>query len=69
MDYLLRDDAFFSGEEWDKIDEQVLKVASEQLIGRRVLHLYGPLGAGVQSIHLDTLDFEENGEITFDHWH
>lgn len=63
MDYLLRDDAPFSQEEWDKIDEQVLKVASQQLIGRRILHLYGPLGAGVQSIHLDTLDFEENGAI------
>lgn len=63
MDYLLRDDAPFSKDEWEKIDEQVVKVASQQLIGRKILHLYGPLGAGVQTIHLDTLNFEEKGEI------
>lgn len=62
MDYLLRDDAPFSQEEWDKIDEQVVKIASQQLIARRVLQLYGPLGAGVQSINVDTLNFEEKGE-------
>lgn len=63
MDYLLRDDAPFSHEEWEKIDAQVVRIASEQLIGRRILHVYGPLGAGVQSIQLDQFNYEEEGEI------
>lgn len=62
MDYLLRDDSPFSEKDWDKIDELVVKVASQQLVGRRVLQLFGPLGAGVQSISLDTVNYSE-GEM------
>ncbi|SET62266.1 Uncharacterized protein, linocin/CFP29 family [Natronincola peptidivorans] len=63
MDYLLRDDAPFSDEVWEKIDEKVVKTATEQLVGRKILHIYGPLGAGVQSIHLDTMNYQEEGEL------
>ena len=63
MDYLLRDDAPFSDELWEKIDKEVVKIASQQLIGRRILNIYGPLGAGVQSIQLDEFNYDEEGKI------
>ncbi|MCC5910901.1 MAG: bacteriocin family protein [Clostridiaceae bacterium] len=63
MDYLFRDDAPFKEQQWEQIDSLVIKVASEQLVGRKILPIFGPLGAGVQSINLDTLSFEEKGEI------
>lgn len=63
MEYLLRDDSPFSEKDWEKIDELVVKVASQQLVGRRVLSLFGPLGAGVQSINLDIVNNNQAGEI------
>lgn len=59
MEFLLRDDAPFSPEQWGSIDEAVVRTARQILIGRRFLHIYGPLGAGVQSIAVD-----EHEEIT-----
>ena len=49
-DYLMRDDAPFSDEEWEKLDELVVDVARKLLVGRRFIQLTGPLGAGVQSV-------------------
>jgi uncharacterized linocin/CFP29 family protein len=49
-DYLMRDDAPFSDEEWEKLDELVVGVARKLLVGRRFIQLTGPLGAGVQSV-------------------
>lgn len=59
MEYLLRKDAPFDQGLWGGIDQMVVRVARDQLIGRRFIHIYGPLGAGIQSIHLDALDFDE----------
>lgn len=63
MEYLLRDDSPFSENDWRRIDELVVRVASQQLIGRRVLALFGPLGAGVQSINLDIVSYGKEGEM------
>jgi uncharacterized linocin/CFP29 family protein len=49
-DYLMRDDAPFSAEEWDKLDDLVVDVARKLLVGRRFIQLTGPLGAGVQTV-------------------
>jgi len=49
-DYLMRDDAPFSDEEWEKLDELVVSVARKLLVGRRFIQLTGPLGAGVQTV-------------------
>ena len=49
-DYLMRDDAPFSDEEWEKLDELVVGVARKLLVGRRFIQLTGPLGAGVQTV-------------------
>ena len=53
MDFLSRDGSPISAELWSKIDEQVISMAKKVLVGRRFLHIYGPLGAGVQSINID----------------
>ena len=42
-DYLMRDDAPFSEKEWAKLDELVVDVARKLLVGRRFIHLTGPL--------------------------
>jgi len=49
-DYLMRDQAPLNSEEWERIDKLVVEAASQQLVGRRVMPLYGPLGVGVQTI-------------------
>jgi uncharacterized linocin/CFP29 family protein len=53
MDFLSRDGSPISAELWAKIDNEVTSMAKKVLIGRRFLHIYGPLGAGVQSINVD----------------
>jgi uncharacterized linocin/CFP29 family protein len=53
--YLMRDDAPFSGEEWDKLDDLVVDVARKLLVGRRFIDLTGPLGAGVQTVPVPTV--------------
>jgi uncharacterized linocin/CFP29 family protein len=59
MDYLSREGSPISQELWDKIDESVTSIARKILKGRKFLNLYGPLGAGVQSINIDTTEVEE----------
>jgi uncharacterized linocin/CFP29 family protein len=59
-DYLMRDDAPFSDEEWAKLDELVVDVARKLLVGRRFIHLTGPLGVGVQAVPVSTV----SGEVT-----
>lgn len=59
MDYLSREGAPISAELWNKIDEAVTSMAKRILVGRRFLSIYGPLGAGVQSINIDTTEVEE----------
>lgn len=65
MDFLLRDDAPFTAEQWDKIDETVVRTARQTLIGRRFIPIYGPLGAGVQSIAVDDYGQIDQGETDF----
>lgn len=42
-----------SPERWRELNMAVVEVARRRLVGRRFLDLYGPLGAGVQSVHND----------------
>jgi uncharacterized linocin/CFP29 family protein len=61
-DYLMRDDAPFSEKEWAKLDELVVDVARKLLVGRRFIHLTGPLGVGVQTVPVPTVSGGEAGE-------
>lgn len=49
-DYLMRDQAPLSPEQWEQIDRTVVEVARQFLVGRRFIPVYGPLGAGMQAI-------------------
>ncbi|MCL6429800.1 MAG: bacteriocin family protein [Anaerolineae bacterium] len=52
-DYLLRDQAPLTGQEWGLLDDAVIRVARRQLVARRFLSIAGPVGAGVQSYPSD----------------
>lgn len=65
MDFLLRNDAPFGSEQWEKIDKKVTDTARSLLIGRRFLHIYGPLGSGVQSVSLDLIEYNEDTKSDF----
>jgi len=53
-DLLARSAAPLSEEEWRAIDQTVVEVARRQLIARRILHVYGPFGAGIQDLDYNT---------------
>jgi uncharacterized linocin/CFP29 family protein len=54
-DYLMRDDAPFSAEQWAAIDDLVVRVARQLLVGRRFIEITGPLGIGVPTVPLLTI--------------
>lgn len=58
-DYLMRDGAPLTAEEWEKLDQLVVSAASTLLVGRRVVGLTGPFGPGLQSISVDSLEVGE----------
>ena len=63
MEYLGRDDAPFSDEIWEEIDEKVVSVAKKVLTARRFIPFTGPVGADIQFVKIDkrgrTEEFEE----------
>jgi uncharacterized linocin/CFP29 family protein len=56
MSYLSRDTSSVSEELWEQIDSTVVKTARNALTCRRFLHIFGPLGVGTESIHVDDAD-------------
>ena len=54
MDYLARESAPFSPEVWEKIDAAVIDTAKKHMVCRRFLSLFGPLGAGVSVVSVDS---------------
>ena len=50
MDILDRSSAPLTSEEWNRIDDAVVKTARNMLVGRRVIEVLGPLGPGVYSL-------------------
>lgn len=55
-DFLMRDEAPLTEEEWARLDETVVNVARQLLVGRRIIQLAGPFGPGLQYAPLDTLE-------------
>jgi uncharacterized linocin/CFP29 family protein len=49
-DFLLRDQAPLSEDQWERVDAAVEDTGRRALVGRRILPLSGPLGAGVQVV-------------------
>jgi len=65
MDELLRRESPLTDEEWNRLQTAVVQVASRQLIGRRFLDIYGPLGSGVQTVKYDRYTNATPGVIDF----
>jgi len=59
---LSREGSPIPAELWEKIDDAVVSAAKKILTGRRFLSIYGPLGAGIQSINVDTVSELEETE-------
>lgn len=65
MEFLLRNDAPFTQEQWNAIDGTVVKTARQIMTGRKFISLYGPLGAGVQSVNVDDFGDAGQGDVDF----
>lgn len=61
---LLREDAPLTPDEWNQIDQLVVRVASNRLVGRRFIQVFGPMGAGVQCMHQDTFAGADSGAVS-----
>jgi uncharacterized linocin/CFP29 family protein len=55
-DFLMREDAPLSAEEWAQLDKVVVGTARQFLVGRRFIELVGPVGAGTQTVPVGTGD-------------
>lgn len=64
MSYLSRENSNLPDELWDQIDSNLIDTARNALVSRRFLHIFGPLGIGTESIHID--DSEALDEISED---
>ncbi len=60
---LLRDDAPLTNDEWNLVDQIVVKVARGRLVDRKFISIFGPLGAGLQSVHQDIFAGVDAGEV------
>lgn len=52
-DYLNREDAPLTSEEWERLDNTVISTARKHLVGRRFIPVFGPFGVGMQTIQHD----------------
>lgn len=52
-----------SGGEMEQLLTVVIEAARRQLIGRRILEIYGPLGAGIQGVPADRFEDVELAEV------
>lgn len=58
-------DSPLNQQQWNELDETVIKSASRQLVGRRFIDIYGPLGEGVQSVTNDIYENPELGGVSY----
>src|SRR5690242_3756882 len=64
MDYLLRDEAPLTPEQWQRLDEIVTEMGRQALTGRRIIATIGPFGPGVQVLPDDQFDGAGTGAIS-----
>ncbi len=63
IDLLARGDAPLTDSEWAAIDNIVVQAATRQLVGRRFISVFGPLGAGLQDVIFDTFSGIEEAAV------
>ena len=49
--------------QWNHLEEEVIREARRTLVGRRFLGVWGPLGAGIESIGIEQYGQDKDGEI------
>lgn len=52
-----------TGDELERLQNVVIEAARRQLVGRRILEVYGPLGAGMQGVPADRFDNVELASV------
>jgi uncharacterized linocin/CFP29 family protein len=57
-------DAPLNEQDWRRLEETIIQAARRQLVGRRFIDLYGPLGEGVQSVINDIFEEVQGGGIS-----
>lgn len=67
-DYLAREDAPLSNEDWERLDKLVVGSASKRLVGRRFINITGPLGVGATVVHKPIMRGISNGEISIERY-
>jgi len=65
-DYLMRDAAPIGQETWQQIDDMVVTVVKKILVGRRFVHLVGPLGWGVEMAPVFGFGEEDGAAVATD---
>jgi uncharacterized linocin/CFP29 family protein len=61
--YLDRDSVPLTEAQWAQLEEVVVATARRSLVGRRFIPIYGPLGAGVQTVPLHEFEGAHIGEV------
>jgi len=56
-------DAPLNEQDWARLESTVIEAARRQLVGRRFIHIYGPLGEGVQSVNNDIFETPQGGGL------
>jgi len=64
MSHLMRDDAPLTGSEWRRIDDAVVTAARRNLIGRRFIPIFGPLGPGTESVQFGRFSARSRGSVS-----
>jgi len=59
MNFLARDTFPFPQDFWDNIDKTVVDTVRKNLVGRKFLTIFGPLGAGTISVQIDDISSVE----------
>lgn len=49
--------------QWEQMNEIIVEAARKQLVGRRFIDIYGPIGEGIQSINVDIFEDLQGGGI------
>jgi uncharacterized linocin/CFP29 family protein len=62
-DFLQRDQAPLTADQWTTLDRAVVGTARFMLVGRRVISVVGPFGAGIEALPSDTLRGMGAGQI------
>ena len=52
-------------EKWQELEQTVFESVKKQLVGRRFIDIYGPLGEGVQSITNDIYETPNQEPLVF----